>query len=107
MKQLVCSWVEAEKSGYRNTLGGAIEELNKECGTKLTYSRLAEWRKGKYTPSQKVLSQLLYRVLPWALLKVGIKATEAQLDALEDLIWNVRMVDGQRHIGCCRCPSCM
>jgi hypothetical protein len=45
-----------------------------------------------------VFSQLLYRVSPWALMKVGIKATEAQLDALEDLTWNVRVVDGERHI---------
>jgi hypothetical protein len=98
MRRLVESWIEAEKIGYRNTLGGAIEELNRECGIKLTYSRLAEWRRGKYTPSQKVLSQLLYSVLPWALMKVGIKATEAQLDALEDLIWNVQVKDGERHI---------
>ena len=31
-------------------------------------------------------------------MKVGIKATEAQLDALEDLIWPVRVMDGKRHI---------
>jgi hypothetical protein len=98
MQQLVSSWVEAQKNGYRNTLGVAITELNKVCGTKLTYSRLAEWRRGKYTPSPKVLSHLLYWVLPWALMKVGIKATEAQLDALEDLIWNVQVKDGERNI---------
>src|ERR1700682_1784667 len=98
MRRLVESWIEAEKSGYRNTLGGAIKELNQECGIKLTYSRLAEWRRGKYTPSPKVLSQLVYRVLFWALMKVGIKATEAQLDALEELIWNVKVKDGERHI---------
>ena len=46
MRRLVESWVEAEKIAYRNTLGGAIEELNRECGVKLTYSRLAEWRRG-------------------------------------------------------------
>jgi hypothetical protein len=80
MRRLVESWVEAEKTGYRNTLGGAIKELNRECGIRLTYSRLAEWRRGKYTPSPKVLSHLLYSVLPWALMKVGIKATEAQLE---------------------------
>jgi hypothetical protein len=98
MRRLVSSWVEAEKSGYRNTLGGAIKELNRECGIKVRHSRLGEWRKGKYAPSQRVLSQMLYRVLPWALMKVGIKATEEQLDALEDLIWNVRVTDGKRHI---------
>jgi hypothetical protein len=60
--------------------------------------RLAEWRRGKYTPSPKVLSQLLYRVLFWALLKAGIQATEAQLDALEELIWKVNVTDGERNI---------
>ena len=98
MRRLVESWVEAEKIGYRNTLGGAIRELNKECNTKLTYSRLAEWRKGKYTPSQKVLSQMLYRVLFWALIKAGIQATEAQLDVIEELIWKVNVTDGERNI---------
>jgi len=98
MRRLVESWIEAEKTGYRNTLGGAIKELNQECGIKLTYSRLAEWRRGKYTPSPKVLSQMLYRVLFWALLKAGIRATEAQLDALEELIWKVNVTNGERNI---------
>jgi hypothetical protein len=31
-------------------------------------------------------------------MKVGIKATEAQLDALEDLIWKINKVDGERNI---------
>ncbi len=98
MRRLVESWIEAEKIGYRNTLGGAIKELNRECGIKLTYSRLAEWRRGKYTPSPAVLSQMLYRVLFWALLKAGIQATEAQLDVLEELIWKVNVTDGERNI---------
>jgi hypothetical protein len=98
MKQLVSSWVEAEKNGYGHSLREAIEELNRQCGIKLTYSRLAEWRKGKYTPSQKVLSQMLYRVLFWALIKAGIQASEAQLDTLEELIWKVNVRDGERYI---------
>jgi len=98
MRQLVSSWVEAEKNGYRQTLREAIEELNRKCGIKLTYSRLAEWRRGRYTPSQKVLSQMLYRVLFWALVKAGIQATESQLDALEELIWKVNETDGERNI---------
>ena len=98
MRRLVESWIEAEKHGYRNTLGGAIKELNRECSIKLTYSRLAEWRRGKYTPSPNVLSQMLYRVLFWALVKAGIQATEAQLDALEELIWKVNVTDGERNI---------
>ena len=98
MRKLVESWIEAEKHGYRNTLGGAIKELNRECGTKLTYSRLGEWRKGKYTPSPKVLSQMLHGVLFWALVKAGIQASEAQLDALEALIWKVNVTNGERQI---------
>lgn len=98
MRQLVSSWVEAEQHGYGNTLGAAIRELNKECRISLTHSRLSEWRRGKYTPSPNVLSQMLYRVLPWALLKVQIRATDPQLDALEDLIWCVKLTDGERQI---------
>jgi hypothetical protein len=41
---------------------------------------------------------MLYRVLFWALLKAGIQATEAQLDALEELIWKVNVTDGERNI---------
>lgn len=98
MRQLVNSWIEAEKQGYNNTLGGAIKDLNQACAMRLTYSRLAEWRKGKYTPAPKVIQHMLYRVLPWALVKIGIEATDAQLDALEDLILNVSVVDGDRQI---------
>ena len=98
MRQLVCSWVAAEKNGYRNTLAQAIRDLNSECGMALTHSRLAEWRRGKYTPSPEALSQMLYRVLPWALREVGIEATEAQLDALEDFLWKVNVTNGERNI---------
>lgn len=77
MRQLVDSWVEAEKTGYGNTLGDAIKALSKECGITLTHSRVAEWRKGKYTPSPKVLSHMLYRVYPWALQEVGLRASKA------------------------------
>ena len=98
MRQLVSSWVEAQKHGYRRTLGEAIKELGQECSIKLTYSRLSESRRGKYTPSQKVLSQLLYDVLPWALQKAGVKVTAEQQEALDGLIWNIKMADGQRQI---------
>jgi hypothetical protein len=98
MRQLVESWVAAEKTGYRNTLAEAIRELNQECGTTVTHSRVAEWRKGKYTPSPKVLSHMLYRVYPWALQKAGLRASEAQLDAIEDLLWKVNVTGGERNI---------
>lgn len=98
MKTLVNSWVEAELTGYGNTLAGAIKELSQECGIKLTYSRLSEWRRGLYTPSPKVLAYMLYKVYPWALQKVGLKATSAQLDGLEDLVLDMKLIDGDRHL---------
>lgn len=98
MKRLVNSWVEAELRGYGNTLAGAIKELNQECGIKLNHSRLSEWRRGRYTPSPQVIAYMLYKVWPWALLKVGITATEAQLDGLEDLLLDMKMIDGDRQL---------
>jgi hypothetical protein len=107
MKQLVNSWVEAERGGYGNTLAGAIKELSQECGMKLTHSRLSEWRRGLYTPSPKVIAYMLYRVYPWALLKVGIKATDAQLDGLEDLMLDMKTVDGDRHLDLAERTPCI
>jgi len=98
MRQLVDSWVEAEKTGYGNTLAEAIKLLSKKCGITLTHSRVAEWRSGKYTPSPKVLSHMLYRVYPWALRRAGLHASEAQLDMIEDLLWKVTVTDSERKI---------
>jgi hypothetical protein len=53
---------------------------------------------GKYTPSPEVLSHMLYRVYPWTLQKVGLRASEAQLDAIEDLLWKVNVTGGERNI---------
>jgi hypothetical protein len=98
MRQLVDSWVEAERTGYGNTLADAIKVLSQECGITLTHSRVAEWRNGKYTPSPKVLSHMLYRVYPWALRRAGLHASEAQLDTIEDLLWKVDVTGGERNI---------
>ena len=98
MRQLVNSWVEARKHGGQETLGGAIRELNAECGTHTSCSRVSEWRRGRYAPSQKVISQLLYDTLPWALAKAGIEVTEAQQGALDELLWVVTVKDGKRQI---------
>jgi hypothetical protein len=98
MRQLVESWVEAERTGYRNTLAEAIKILSPECGITATHSRVAEWRKGKYTPSPRVLSHMLYRVYPWALLKAGLRASEAQLDTIDKLLWKVNTAGGERNI---------
>lgn len=97
MRRLVESWIEAEKA-YGYTLAEAIRHLNKDRGTKLTHSRVAEWRTGKYTPSPAIISYLLYNTLPWAIKKAGIQATETQLDALDELLWKTKMADGERHV---------
>jgi hypothetical protein len=72
--------------------------LRQECGITLTHSRVAEWRRGKYTPSPRVLSHMLYRVYPWAIQRAGLRASEAQLDVIEDLLWKVNVADGERNI---------
>ena len=98
MRQLVDSWVEAEQNGYGNTLAEAIKILRHECDITLTHSRVAEWRNGKYTPCPKVLSHMLYRVYPWALRRAGLHASEHQLDTIEDLLWKVKVTNGERNI---------
>jgi hypothetical protein len=98
MRQLVESWIAAEKTGYGNTLVQAIKELSQECGITLTHSRVGDWRRGKHTPSPKVLSHMLYRVYPWALKRAGLHASEAELDVIEGLLWKVNVTDGARNI---------
>jgi hypothetical protein len=98
MRQLVNSWVEARKHGSEITLGTVIRELNAECGICADYSRLSEWKKGRYTPAPQTISQMLYDTLPWALNKAGINVTEEQQTALDELLWNFTMKDGKRVI---------
>jgi hypothetical protein len=96
LRQLINSWVEMQKQSI--ALGAAIHDLREETGIRLTYSRLAEWRRGKYTPSQKVLSQMLYDVLPWAFQRAGITVTREQQAALDSLLWNTRGSAGEQQI---------
>jgi hypothetical protein len=63
-----------------------------------SFSRLSEWRRGKYTPTPKVASQMLFDTLPWAMEKAGISVTREQQDALDDLLWNFTVTDGNRQI---------
>lgn len=98
MRKLVTSWLQAHAEGYRNNNTRAVKILNEHCGTKATLSRLSEWRKGRYTPSPTVISHMLFWTLPWALLKVGIETTQEQRDALEDLIWEIVVTNGERDI---------
>jgi hypothetical protein len=56
MRQLVGSWIEAQKNGYRKTLSEAIKELNKDSGSTVALSRFAEWGKGKYTVGESAFA---------------------------------------------------
>ncbi len=95
MKRLVESWLRAEEEAHGNTPAAAIRRMNEKRKMRLTHSRVSEWRRGVYVPMPLVLSQMLYRTLPWALEKAGIQATPKQIDALEKLIWVIREENGQ------------
>jgi len=95
MRRLVESWLEAEREQHGNSLAQAIQRMNEKRGGSLTSSRVSEWRRGVYTPSQAILSRMLYRTLPWALQRAGIAASEAQYRELEKLIWVAEEKDGQ------------
>jgi hypothetical protein len=97
MRQLVNSWIRAEKDSGNN-LAAAIRRMNEKHDTKLTHSRVAEWRRGRYAPSQVMISHMLYRILPWVLTQAGIATTEQQRKALEELLWVFNEKDGRRWV---------
>ena len=96
MRQLVESWVAAEKEHYGNSLAQAIRGVNEEQGKCLTPSRVSEWRRGIYTPSPLMLSQMLLRTLPWALKRAGIVVSAAQLHELRSCFWEILEEDGRK-----------
>ena len=98
MRRLVNSWIRAEQEYHNNTLAAAIREMNETLGTRFTHSRVREWERGDYAPSQSTLSALLYRALPWALKQAGIAASEAQVNELEGLIWITGEEKGKRYV---------
>ncbi len=98
MKRLVESWVRAELEYHGNNLAAAIRLLNEICGTRVTHSRVAEWRRGIYTPSQAILSMMLYRTLPWALRQAGIAVDVGQMTRLRSLFWKDFEKKGQRFV---------
>ena len=95
MRQLVASWIQAEKAYHGNTLATAIRRMNEKRGMRLTHSRVSEWRRGVYVPSQVILSQMLFRTLPWMLKEAGITVTHSQFRQLENLLWRTEDKDGQ------------
>jgi len=98
MQKLVESWIRAEKEHYGNTLAAAIRRMNDRLGAKVTHSRVSEWRRGIYVPSQEILSSMLFRTLPWAIEKAGIAVLPAQWRELEELLWVSVEQDGKRFI---------
>lgn len=86
MRNLIDSWIAAERS-HGNSLAGAIKQLNETIASKVTHSRVSEWRRGVYAPSQVALSYMLYRALPWVLSQAGIEMTEEQRKAVDGRIW--------------------
>lgn len=98
MRRLVESWIEAEQDFHGNTLAAAIKRMNEARDMRLTHSRVSEWRRGVYVPSPVVLSQMLYRTLPWALKQAGIAVSAAQFSELVKRLWVVGEKDGQAYI---------
>ncbi len=97
MRRLVESWIEAERHRCQS-IASAIKILNKDLGMNVTHSRVAEWRRGVYVPSQLVLSYMLRRTLARALQRVGITVSGAQLAELQKLLWVVREKDGRPEV---------
>lgn len=87
MKRLVESWIRAERELHGNDLTDAIRLLNDARGFSITRSRVSEWRRGIYVPSQLILSAILYRTLAWALREAGIAVTPQQLSVLQSMFW--------------------
>jgi len=98
MRRLVESWVQAEKDYHGNTLAAAIKRMNEKRKMRLAPSRVSEWRRGIYTPSPIVLSQMLYRTLPWALEQAGIVVSNAQFTELVKRLWIVGEKDGKAYV---------
>lgn len=96
MRQLVKSWVDAEKEYHGLTLGEAIEKLNADLAMRANYSRVSEWKRGRYVPNPTALSWMLSRVLPWMLQKMGLDPTPEALDRMANLLWVREIKDGKR-----------
>jgi len=87
MRKLVETWIEAEREMYGNSIGKAVNRLNETLGGAVTTSRVSEWRRGIYCPSQEALSEMLYRGYPYVLHKAGVKLAPGQLDVIDGMLW--------------------
>ncbi len=96
MRRLVESWIEAEKEYHGLTLGEAIERLNEDLGMRINYSRVAEWKRGRYVPNPTALSWILSRTLPWVVQKMGLDPAPEALDRMAELLWVREIKNGKR-----------
>ena len=94
MRRLVESWIEAERAQGRS-LADAIRFLNQVLGSKVTHSRVSEWRRGIYVPTPAATSLMLIETLPWALRQAGLQTSPAEIAKLKDLLWNTRHEGGE------------
>ena len=96
MRQLVESWITAEKEQYGNSLAQAVRDINEGQRRCLTPSRVSEWRRGRYTPSPLMISKMLLRTLPWALKRAGLVVSAAQLNDLRRCFWVIAEKEGRK-----------
>ncbi len=100
MQKLVESWIVAEQDLYGNNIAAAVKALNDALGTNATPSRVSEWRRGIYHPSNFLISQMLWRTLPWALKRAGLEASADSIAKVRELLWVFEVQNNrrQRHI---------
>jgi len=87
MRKLVETWIEVERVMYGNSLGKAVKRLNDTLGGAVTTSRVSEWRRGIYCPSQATLSEMLCRSYPYVLQRAGLMVTPAQIEKIDAMLW--------------------
>lgn len=96
MKQLVEIWLKAEKHYYGYTQARAIRRMMEMTGQRITHSRVSEWKRGKYCPSATVLSEMLWRTLPWALGQADLYVSPEQQDKIDTKFWEFKGEGAQR-----------
>ncbi len=91
------TWIEAETDAGID-LTAAVEKLNNKLRMHVTKSRIAEWCRGRYVPSQAVLSYMLSQCLHFALREAGIVVSREQFDVLTKQLWHTKEQDGRTYI---------
>lgn len=84
---LVRSWLDQDLSIPGRTRADALRDLNDECGTATTHSRLNEWLRGDLEPSRAVRNYMLRCCIQRVLRQHGVRAdavTDEQLDMIAD-----------------------